>query len=155
MNHRKPITWPLYIQVTRLELTLKETRDELELTRQKYNAEIASLEDSLSQVERDLTIEREAAQQVSKELQAREEHIQVTMAECETLQEQLGQRIEEINVLEEQVRLMKLDINDRDKRESQSQNMVWSSEAVCQLTRFSVELSSQVRKYSCILMNQS
>lgn len=105
-------------------MMLKETRDELNLTRQKYNSEIAALEDGLSKTSGDLEVEREAASQLSKELQAREEHIQLSTAECETLHEQLTQKLEEISVLEDQGRLMRVEISERESRENQAQNMV-------------------------------
>jgi len=83
--------------VNRLETTLTETRDELDLLREKAHAEITQLEETITRLEQDLVIEQQASSQLSKELQVRDEHLQVTSIECQTLQEQLGQRIQEVS----------------------------------------------------------
>lgn len=103
---------------------MKETRDELDITRQRYHAEVASLEDSAARLERDLTVEREAGEHLGKELLARDELLNLNSAELQSLQEQLSQRIEEVNTLEEQARLLKMDVSDREKREAYAQNLV-------------------------------
>jgi len=111
-------------QVDRLENTLQETRAELEKTRVRFHTEVVALEDTISKLERDLSVEREAGEHLGKELQARDDLIQLNTAECQSLQQQQAQRTEEVNVLEEQLRLLRIDVNDREKREAYAQNLV-------------------------------
>lgn len=111
-------------QATRLEMTLKETRDELELCRQHHSSEIAALEESLAKLDRELEVEREAARQLSCELQAREEHIQLSSSECETAQRQLAIKLEEVNTLEERVRLLVAEVKERENNEQACVNTV-------------------------------
>jgi len=110
--------------VDRLENTLQETRVELEKTRVRFHTEVVALEDTISKLERDLSVEREAGEHLGKELQARDDLIQLNTAECQSLQQQQAQRTEEVNVLEEQLRLLRIDVNDREKREAYAQNLV-------------------------------
>lgn len=85
---------------------------------------MVELEEAISRLERDLVVEKEASEHLGKELEARDDLIGLNTAECQCLQEQLGQRLEELSSLEEQVRLLRMDVGDREKRELYAQNMV-------------------------------
>ena len=87
---------------------------------------MVELEGSVAKLERDLAVEREASEHLGKELGARDDLIQLNTTECQSLQEQLGQKLEEISALAEQVRLLQVDVSDREKREVYAQNLVSS-----------------------------